>query len=518
MTAEEFLVENAGNLTDAEYNAAMSDLESLDRASWVAKYSPLMQEKAARWNEVDDVKKSKPLPTRISEAFGNYKFAPGKAYLEDVYATDFADVPREQFDTALKKMRDYYDQFVSEQEKEAGRLRRQKEVKNWGLVRSALASDYEKQRYIDDPDAAIFGDEGDGKWYNKGEAVSDLLYGAAGAVGDAVPGFGSIVLGPGARAARDIHHYAGDSKYQKSGTDIRNSIAADVGLSVGTYALPNFRLFQKTMNKTLPEVPKTVVARDAIVEEAGRIRTGLETPLAGTNYNLVSVINNTAKGLERGDREKIYRLLVEDMPDSYVKADLTKLLGDRGGLDWAQARKIMENARATVSAAETYPGRELLRATKEHGNFPPAVTDVPTYEGQKPITNDFGAKLYETRAEPLDPLTIRILGTREPTNAELKKAAIRNNLEGAFQKGSSAVANWIATGSNARGKGKPERVRTPEEQEALDVIKEREKRFWDAGFVPKKVEGDPLWEAYSEWDAERKNKKDIVKQSLLRGN
>ena len=36
MTAEEFLVENAGNLTDAEYNAAMSDLESLDRASWVA--------------------------------------------------------------------------------------------------------------------------------------------------------------------------------------------------------------------------------------------------------------------------------------------------------------------------------------------------------------------------------------------------------------------------------------------------------------------------------------------------
>lgn len=516
MTAEEFLVENAGNLTDAEYNAAMSDLESLDRASWVAKYSPLMQEKAARWNEVDDVKKSKPLPTRISEAFGKDKFAPGKSYLEDVYATDFADVPREQFDEALNKMRDYYNQFVSEQDKEAGRIRRQKEVKDWGLVRSALASDYEKQRYIDDPDAAIFGDEGNGKWYNKGEAVSDLLYGAAGAVGDAVPGFGSVILGPGARAARDLHHYIGDSKYQKSGSDIRNSIAADIGLSVGTYALPNFRLFQKTMNRVLPEVPKAVAARDAIVEEAGRIRTGLETPLPGTNYNLVNVINNTAEGLTYGEREMMFRQLVDDMPESYVKADLYKLLGDRQGFDWAKARKIMENARATYSAAELYPGRELLRATKEYGNLPPAVTDVPTYPGQKPITDDVGAKLYMTREEPLDPLTIKILSNREPTVAELKKDALRKTLEGGFNKGSSAVANWAATGTNARGKGKPERVRTPEEQEALDVIKAREERFWEAGFVPKKVEGDPLWEAYSEWDENRK-RKDAIKQSLLRG-
>lgn len=504
MTAEEFLVENAGILTDAEYNAAMSDLESLDRASWVAKYSPLMQEKAARWNEVDDVKKSKPLPTRISEAFGKDKFAPGKSYLEDVYATDFSDVPRKQFDEALNKMRTYYDQFVSEQDKEAGRNRRKKEVEDWGIIRSALSSDYEKQRYIDNPDAAIFGDEGNGKWYNKGEAVSDLLYGISGAVGDAVPGAGSVILGPAARAARDLHHYIGDSKYQKSGTDIRNSIAADIGLSAGTFALPNFRLVQRVMGKALPEVPKAVAARDAIVEEAGKIRAGLETPIAGTNYNLVNIIDNTAEGLQRGEREMLYRQLVEDMPESYVKSDLYKLLGDRGGLDWAQARKIMENARATVSAAETIPGRELLRSTKAYGNFPPAVTDVPTYPGQKPITNDVGAKLYETRAEPLDPLTIKILSVREPTTAELKKDARRKMIEGAFNKGSSAAANWIATGTNARGKGKPERVRTTEEKETIDAIKAHEARFWEAGFKPKKVEGDPLWEAYAEWDEDRK--------------
>ena len=515
MTAEEFLVENAGNLTDAEYNAALADLDSLDRASWVEKYSPLMQEKAALWSEVDDVK-TKPLPTRISEAFGKDKFAPGKAYLEDVYATEFSDVPRKDFDAALKKMKEYYDQFTAEQEKEAGRIRRQKEVKDWGIIRSALTSDYERQRYIDDPDAAIFGDEGDGKWYNKGEAISDLLYGVSGAIGDAVPGVGGVILGPGARAARDFHHYMGDSKYQKSGSDIRSSIAADIGLSAGTYALPNFRFFQKFMNKVLPEVPKTVATRDAIVEEAKQISAGLETPLPGTNYNIINLVKNTAEGLERGEREMLFRQLVDNMPESYVKADLYKLLGDRGGLDWAKARKIVANATASAGPAELYPGRELTRMTKEHGNFTPAVTDVPTYPGQKPITNDAGEKLYETRTEPLDPLTIKILSTREPTDAELKKAAIRKNLEGAFQKGSSAAANWIATGSNARGKGKPERVRTPEEQEALDVIKAREERFWKAGFVPTKVEGDPLWEAYSEWKAE-KDRKDAIKQSLLRG-
>lgn len=515
MTIAEFLDQNAYNLTPEEYNQALTDYQNMDTKQWVETYAPMMQNKAAGWSELDAVK-VKDLPTRLAAAFGDVGFNPGKEYLAEVKERDFKDVPDDKFNDGLKKMKEYYDQFTAEQDKEAGRIRRQKEVKDWGLIRSVLTSDYERQRYIDDPDAALFGDEGDGKWYNKGEAISDLLYGAAGAVGDAVPGVGGVILGPGARAARDFHHYKGDSKYQKSGSDIRNSIAADVGLSAGTYALPNFGFFQKFMNKVLPEVPKTVAARDAIVEEAGRIRTGLETPLPGTNYNLVNVINNTAEGLERGEREMIYRQLVENMPESYVKADLYKLLGDRQGFDWAKARKIMENARATASAAELYPGRELLRATKEYGNFPPAVTDVPTYEGQKAITDDVGAKLYLTREEPLDPLTISILGTREPTEAELKKAAIRKTLEGAFNKGSSAAANWVATGTNARGKGKPERVRTPAEQEALEVIKERESRFWDAGFIPKKVEGDPLWEAYSEWKAE-KDRKDAIKQSLLRG-
>ena len=275
MTAEEFLVENAGNLTDAEYNAAMSDLESLDRASWVAKYSPLMQEKAARWNEVDDVKKSKPLPTRISEAFGKDKFAPGKAYLEDVYATDFADVPREQFDEALNKMRDYYNQFVSEQENEAGRIRRQKEVKDWGLVKQALTSDYEKQRYIDDPEAALFGEEAPsiGSAENtRWGSMADLGLGAAGAAADALPGWGSLA-GPVIRFGRDVGHRVTNSPYQKSAEDIAKDALADVALTASTAWMPNFRREKRMVENALPDA---MGRQMKLARESENIQKGVE--------------------------------------------------------------------------------------------------------------------------------------------------------------------------------------------------------------------------------------------------
>ena len=72
------------------------------------------------------------------------------------------------------------------------------------------------------------------------------------------------------------------------------------------------------------------------------------------------------------------------------------------------------------------------------------------------------------------------------------------------------------TASGKRSPSKPERVRTPEEQDQIDQIKATESRFWEAGFKPNKVEGDPLWEAYSEWKDEERTK-DLVKKSLLGG-
>ena len=183
MTIEEFLDQNAYNLTAEEYNQALTDYQNMDTQQWVKTYAPMMQSKAAGWSELDAVK-VKDLPTRLAAAFGDVGFNPGKEYLAEVKERDFSDVSDKQFNEGLKKMRDYYDQFVSEQEKEAGRIRRQKEVKDWGLVKQALTSDYEKQRYIDDPEAALFGEEAPslGSAENtRWGSMADLGLGAAGA-------------------------------------------------------------------------------------------------------------------------------------------------------------------------------------------------------------------------------------------------------------------------------------------------------------------------------------------------
>ena len=57
------------------------------------------------------------------------------------------------------------------------------------------------------------------------------------------------------------------------------------------------------------------------------------------------------------------------------------------------------------------------------------------------------------------------------------------------------------TGRTSIGRGsKPELQPQIEEFETKkNNYKQTEPRFWSAGFKPKKMEGDPLWEAYKEW-------------------
>ena len=125
----------------------------------------------------------------------------------------------------------------------------------------------------------------------------------------------------------------------------------------------------------------------------------------------------------------------------------------------------------------------------------------------------FGVK----RMTKMDPLSKRILEAEEltKTGERLKpvfKAA--DNFLGSNLGGAILQASKTATGK--RRPIQPERIRTPEEQAAIDDIKMSEARFWEAGFKPNKVEGDPLWEAYQEWD-ETNKKKNLIKKNLLGG-
>ena len=135
----------------------------------------------------------------------------------------------------------------------------------------------------------------------------------------------------------------------------------------------------------------------------------------------------------------------------------------------------------------------------------------------KVIVGKDGKLRYFETPNTYDKLTMDIYNAKplSPLQQKLMKPATALNEVLRGDVGGAAI-QLGKTATGARSPKKAERVRTVEDQMAINRIKAQEERFWEAGFKPNKVEGDPLWEAYSEWEENRK-KKDAIKQSLLRG-
>lgn len=498
MNIEEFLEENVYNLTPEEYNEALADLDSLDAKSWIDKHSALMQEKTTGWNQVDEVKRSKPLSQRIVDAFADSKFNPGKNFKQDVYEADFSDVPKKDFDAALAKMKQYYDSEVEAREKEYLKEKRKKEVADWNLVKSALTSDYEKQRYIEDPESALFGEQapslGDAKNTRWG-SMADLGLGAVGAAADALPGWGSMA-GPAVRTFRDIGHKVTDSPYQKSWEDIGKNAMVDVGLTASTAWLPNFRKQQRMLGKggLVPTDIKNIVD----IENAANLN-------ASALKAYQDVISNIPKNASAAERAAATRIAVGQMPDSPLKQQLTPLVSDVN-LDMAEINSIILNAGTDFENAVSREGRERLRNAVKDDN-------VVTWSA-----SENKSRLVPSNKKTLSPLELKIVQTPELTPFReriLKPLAVQADK---FLTGNvgGAVLQETKTATGARSPLKPKTVITPEMRDELEQIKQSEARFWEAGFAPKKIEGDPLWEAYNEWKEENKLK-NIVKKNILGG-
>ena len=525
MTIEEFLEENTYNLTPEEYNQAVTDLDSLDANAWVKKYSPLMMEKTSGWNEVAEVKQSKPLADRITSAFKDVEFNPGKSYKNDVYEKDFSDVPREKFDEALSKMKQYYDAEVKARDAEYLKEKRKQEVKDWGFIKNIATSDYEKQRYIDDPESALFGEQAPGlgdapntRW----GSIADLGLGVAGAVGDALPGLGSMA-GAGIRTARDVGHVLTDSPYQKSAKNIVFDALADAGLSAGTAWLPNFMRERRMMGKggMMPDAINKVVGLERDAKQVARDAAAMSTVIS------------EKMPLSEDKRFLMMHEIYDKMADSPLKSELAPFMSQSPDkIDWSLMRSVVENNLGTAAMANSEVGRNYIRNSFANARMTERAPSLEAAEQfldatgnemtkrqvKKALAN--GEEVLPVRAKTrIDPLSQRILASRELTNKEkiLKPVFVKANDFIGGDVGGAAL-QLSKTASGKRSPSKPERVRTPEEQALIDSIKKREARFWDkkVGFKPNKVEGDPLWEAYSEFKEEERLK-DLVKKSLLGG-
>lgn len=493
MTIEEFLDENTYNLTPEEYNQALDDSEKMDSKAWVVKYAPLMQEKAVGWNTVDAVKQSKPLANRIADAFADSKFRPGKTFKDDVYQDDFSDVPREQFEEALSKMRDYYDQEVKQRRDDADKEKRKREVKNWGW-RNFIASDYEKERYIDNPQAALFGEQAtplSEDLLGKGEAISDLSYGAAGAVADALPGWAGM-LGPAVRTARDAQHVLTDSPYQKSVGDIAMNTAADVGFSASTAWLPNFRKAKRIKGGMMPKAIGENVALEGEARKMGSDAVQIR--------RLFSREPATEEALKQ--RNQAFRDMYDNMPDSPFKQSLS-----------SEVSKIELDGPAIAAKAQTAIN-QASAALKYQSDVKNAINSGRSFIGGGrsnviqlskdgiPVRGLQSAKVAE-----YDPWFQRIRSTPEmtPFQQKTKPAWVMFDKFLSGDLGGAALQE-AKTLTGARAPKKAERVETPEEREEIEAIKEHEAPFWNKNgqpwFKPNK-DNSLMYKAWKEYAAEQ---------------
>ena len=131
------------------------------------------------------------------------------------------------------KSNEYKKFYEEEAKKEEEKNLRKKEVKEeLGFFDNLLASDYSKQRYIDDPNASIIGKQGKFNPLSRqgAEELMDVGLGIAGAAGDVIPGFGPAFIGPAARTTRDVAHKLYNSPYQKDWQQIGTDLGKDVKL------------------------------------------------------------------------------------------------------------------------------------------------------------------------------------------------------------------------------------------------------------------------------------------------
>jgi len=289
------------------------------------------------------------------------------------------------------KSNEYKQFYKDERKKAAAKARREREVKgtyvdmvnpeessdrNWGFWRNLLASDYEKQRYINEPDAALFGYDapkiGDAPKVRWG-ATGDLALGSAGAVADALPGVGKSLIGPGIRAGRDVAHKVTDSPYQKDWTQIGWDAFTDVGTNLGAALLFNARKGAKlASNASDPEVKRSLEA----ARETAHIKAGL--PQIAEHMHLPSQLEidfYRAHKLPYPSSDRAIRNAVNDMPDSELKQELSKVVYTEPGrpINRDEVQRIYQ-----TYLTQTQPGmRETVRMADDYMRPMSKIADEP---------------------------------------------------------------------------------------------------------------------------------------------
>ena len=459
---ETFVADNLyGETPDSVVTKLMEDARKLDFQRFVEENGPLMEQYSEGWSEF--AKSGKPVSTQLREAFGSSDtknpFRRPENYVDEIYENKFkGKISRELYDEELSKLANYWDDEVADRRHEAGKYRRKKEIEDdWGLLRNAVASEYEKARYINEPEKALFGKEapelGKAPEY-RFAAAADLGLGAAGAAGDMLPG-AKMVVGPAIRTGRDIGHYVLDDTYRKTPSEIVKDAVADFGTTGGIAFLPNFMRHKRMLKNGGSDIGAIIDIEkegEDMVKSARKMQYALYSP-----------------DIPAAKRDRFIRDTFNSLPDTEFKAaiasDVMKLHPDMSEISKKAAHAATEG-----HMGQTAANREVLRNAKQ-------------------ITHDGVVQTEYT------PYARKILSTPELTPFQNKIKPLYGATRSALS--SNTLGGAARLGTTISGTGHSD-VKGNDTEWYLQNYA----RDWDNGFRLGKSDrksGNPKWEAFKIW-------------------
>ena len=353
-----------------------------------------------------------------------------------------------------------------------GRERRAKEVNDEFIWNFAPKSS--QQRYIDDPNATIFGKEGKYNPLSKEgqDDFRDVALGIAGTVGDFIPGYGAAV-GPAARTLRNEELIRTKSKYAPSLADAGKEALNDWSTYGAAAWLENFR-------------------------KAKRLAAGAEKSIPGLekitkNANTTAEMDNTLRGLANIFEAKDYNSMVKavnSMPDNQVKSSLLEKLGkfDKFGDAKAEADLVrdirmsaLDNQVNLFTTVGRYPeGYKVIEPQKTKEIF---IKNANTEEE--------GIKRFNEAQDATKNIREQIRNT--PTVGKVGQF-VRDVALPAY----GGIEQGLAKNATTLYKAGPKDT----DRAKIDWYKENYARDWEMGFKPNGKESDPMVKAYNEWLAE----------------
>ena len=408
-------------------------------------------------------------------------------------------IPVDEFRSQFKLVKNRIDE-------EKGRERRAKEIEEmkWYNPQKWATSDYEKQRYIDDPNTSFIGKEGKFNPYSKeGQmAISDAALGALGAVGDVIPGVGGMVVGPAVRAARDVNHVYNDSKFQKSGAEIAQDAAEDLLFNVGADILPTSitkylpRVINKTAKGDVGYLTDLALKADTYNEALKRSKT-LADDLKKFGYDEALDNVDKLKNMKFRDLKKAYN----NTKDQTLKQELSDAVirGENGKTIVGFDKKKVEDVVSDYWVSNK-PGK-LSDAWNKFGY-------TPNGEYTQTMKDALQGHSGEWIEKQMD--------ATEAGKGARRLAALERGWENYGDRvyksiGTTEQAPEVSIGPFKFGK-RPSTKATRDDREDIDWFKTNYARDWEAGFVPRGKEDEPIMKAYREWKEE--NKKPSVRNVL----